>query len=165
MSTEPATADHTHAADKLHGHARDHHPHDHTHAHHHGHEHGKAKSDHLHKFGAGIGLACAIHCLAMPLIVGVLPMLGLSFLAEESTETWIVGATLLVSVAGALWGFHRHRALRIVMTFAGAIGLLLIGRWLGEAHPLGLPLTIGGSITIAIAHLWGARLCRSCPTE
>jgi len=162
MSTEPASAARNHAADHLPGHD---HAHEHGDAHDHTHHHAPSKSAHLHRFGAGIGIACAIHCLAMPLIVGVLPILGLSFLAEESAETWMVGIAVLVSVAGALWGFHRHRALRIVMTFAGAIGLMLVGRWLGESHPLGLPLTIGGSITIAIAHLWGARLCRSCPNE
>lgn len=110
-------------------------------------------------------MACAIHCLLTPLVIGVLPIAGLGALVEESTETWIIGAAVVVTVASALWGFQRHRALRIVMTLFGAAGLLLLGHWLGERHPLGTALSIAGGVVIAGAHFWGARLCKACPGD
>ena len=110
-------------------------------------------------------MGCAIHCALTPLLVGVLPLLGMSFLSEERTEAWLVGAVVVFATGSALWGFRRHRALRAVMAFVGAVGILLLGRWLGDAHPLGIPLTILGGIAIAIAHWISARACRACPSH
>ncbi len=119
----------------------------------------------MSRLGAGLSVACAIHCALTPLLVGVLPLVGLSFLAEERTEQWAVGAVVVFAVGSALWGFHRHRALRAVMAFAGAVGVLLMGRWLGDAHPLGIPLTIMGGVAIAGAHWLSARTCHTCPNH
>lgn len=132
-----------------------------------GHRHdelgGASGASHLHRLGVGLSVVCALHCLAMPLFVGVLPTLGLSFLAGESTETWLIGATVLLSVIGALWGFRRHRKRLALGTIVSAATLVVLGRWLGERHPLGLPLTVLGAFAIAAGHLWSARLCRCCP--
>lgn len=117
------------------------------------------------RLGAGLSLACAVHCALTPLLVGILPLLGLSFLSEERTEAWLVGAVVVLATGSALWGFKRHGALRAVMAFAGAVGLLLMGRWLGDEHPLGVPLTIAGGLAIAGAHWLSARLCRTCPNH
>ena len=119
----------------------------------------------MSRLGAGLSVACAIHCALTPLLVGILPLLGLSFLSEERTEAWIVGAVVVLAIGSALWGFKRHGALRAVMAFVGAVGLLLMGRWLGDQHPLGVPLTIAGGVSIALAHWLSARLCKTCPSH
>ena len=36
--------------------------------------------------GAFLSFSCAIHCVAMPLLVTILPLLGLGFLASERAE-------------------------------------------------------------------------------
>lgn len=119
----------------------------------------------MSRLGAGLSVACAIHCALTPLLVGLLPLLGLTFLSEERTETWIVGVVVVLAIGSALWGFKRHRALRAVMAFAGAVGLLLMGRWLGHNHPLGVALTVAGGVAIAGAHWLSARLCKTCPSH
>jgi len=119
----------------------------------------------MSRLGAGISVACAIHCALTPLLVGLLPFVGLSFLAEERTEAWIIGAVVVLATGSALWGFKRHRELRAVMAFVGAVGLLLMGRWLGHEHPLGVPLTIAGGVAIAGSHWLSARLCKTCPNH
>jgi hypothetical protein len=117
------------------------------------------------RLGAGLSLACAIHCALMPLLVGVLPLLGMSFLAEDHTEEWMVGAVVILALGSGLWGFRHHRALRVLMAFAGAVGLFLMGHWLGHDHPVGLPLTFAGGVAIAGAHWLSTRLCRTCPSD
>jgi drug/metabolite transporter (DMT)-like permease len=125
----------------------------------------KAQTLLVDKVGAWLGLTCAVHCLAMPLVVGVLPLLGFGFLTQQSSEGVLLGAILVTALAGALWGYRRHRELRVVMAFIGAVGLVLISRVWGEHHPLGRALGIVGGLAIAGAHLVSARLCRSCSTD
>ncbi|NJM53931.1 MAG: MerC domain-containing protein [Blastocatellia bacterium] len=36
--------------------------------------------------GATVSWICAVHCLAMPFFITFLPVIGLSFLADEITE-------------------------------------------------------------------------------
>jgi hypothetical protein len=117
------------------------------------------------RVGAGLSIACAIHCLLMPLLVGVLPLVGMGFLADEATEAWIIGAVVVTAVAGGLWGFRLHGSLRVLMTLIGAVGLVMVGQLLGHAHALGEALTIGGMCLVAVGHLVSVRLCRTCDSH
>ena len=45
----------------------------------------------LDKAGATASLACAVHCALMPLVVTLLPLVGLGFLADERTEWALLG--------------------------------------------------------------------------
>ena len=118
------------------------------------------KTPWLERFGAGLGIACAIHCLLTPLLVGFLPLVGLSFLASEAAEFWLLGFVLVTAIGGALWGFRKHRELRVLMSFIGACALMICGVILGEEALMGRILLIAGGILVAIAHLVSARLCR-----
>ncbi|MBA2117688.1 MerC domain-containing protein [Bremerella alba] len=59
--------------------------------------------------GIVASIACAIHCAAMPFIIGFLPMLGLSFLADESFHKWMAGVCILIAVAAFIPGWRKHR--------------------------------------------------------
>ena len=49
--------------------------------------------------GVAASLLCAIHCAAMPFVVGFLPLLGLSFLADPSFHQWMVAVCLALAAA------------------------------------------------------------------
>ena len=69
-------------------------------------------------------VGCAIHCAAMPLVISFLPMLGLSFLADESFHKVMVGVCLLIAVAAFVPGWRRHR--RWLPLAIASVGLTMI---------------------------------------
>ncbi|MHC2069264.1 MerC domain-containing protein [Bremerella sp. T1] len=60
--------------------------------------------------GITASVACAIHCAAMPMVIGFLPMLGLSFLADESFHQWMAGICFMFAVAAFIPGWRKHRS-------------------------------------------------------
>ena len=82
---------------------------------------GRAYGDWL---GVVASIACAIHCAAMPFVVGFLPLLGLSFLADPSFHKWMVGICLLIALLAFVPGWRRHG--RLMPAFIAIFGLSLI---------------------------------------
>lgn len=74
--------------------------------------------------GVAASVLCAIHCAAMPFVVGFLPLLGLSFLAEPSFHKWMVGVCLALALLAFVPGWRRHH--RLAPTLIGLSGLGLI---------------------------------------
>jgi hypothetical protein len=114
-------------------------------------------------FGSLGALACAIHCAAMPLLLGLLPVLGLGFLASAGFErSFLVFATVLG--LGSLWtGYRRHR---VALAFALLVpGLLAIcaAVWIPAIHESAaahaIMMTAGG-LLIAVAHRTNLSLSR-----
>ena len=74
--------------------------------------------------GVGASVLCAIHCAAMPFVVGFLPLLGLSFLADPSFHKWMVGICLGLALLAFVPGWRRHH--RLAPAIIGVSGLTLI---------------------------------------
>lgn len=74
--------------------------------------------------GITASVACAIHCAAMPFVIGFLPLLGLSFLADPAFHKWMVGVCLLFALLAFVPGWKKHRQMRPAMI--GMAGLFLI---------------------------------------
>ena len=119
----------------------------------------------LDRVGMGVGLICAVHCLAMPVLIGVLPLVGLTFVAEEPFEWAVVGLVAILAIASALWGYQKHKVLRVLMSFAGALGLMGLGLWNAHNTFWGDGLVILGGLAVAATHLMSARLCRQCTVD
>lgn len=115
------------------------------------------------RLGAGLGIACAIHCLAMPLLIGVLPFLGLTWLASETMESWFAAVLIMTALIGVLWGMKRHGSLRVIATFVVAAALVGAGQAFHGEDQVGHILTVLGSFTIAGGHLLNAHLSKTGP--
>lgn len=74
--------------------------------------------------GVAASLLCAIHCAAMPFVVGFLPLLGLSFLADPSFHQWMVAVCLALALVAFVPGWRRHR--RAAPAVIGVLGLGMI---------------------------------------
>ena len=74
--------------------------------------------------GIVASVGCAIHCAAMPFVVGLLPLIGLSFLAEPAFHKWMVGICLALALLAFVPGWRRHR--RFLPAGTGLCGLVLI---------------------------------------
>lgn len=112
---------------------------------------------------AGIiaSLACAVHCAAMPLVLGYLPMLGLDWLADESFHRVMALVCFALAVSAFVPGWRRHRS--FVPAAIGAAGLSLIGTAAfaleGECCPTCAPETTAAASTC------GDDSCTACPEQ
>jgi len=114
------------------------------------------------KVGIGLSVLCAIHCLMMPLLVGVLPLLGLSFLADEPTEHILSLTVVVFALGSCLWGFKKHRELRILMSFVAGISIFTLGFLLEKTTAMGKWISVLGVILIVGSHYFSVKLSRNC---
>lgn len=107
---------------------------------------------------------CALHCLLMPLVVGLLPLFGRSFLADEQTEWTLIGVALFVGLCSLIPGFwFHHRKLQPLLVFAIGVALILLVRLLlVEFRYLELFGVVTGGVLLASAHALNLRYCRQC---
>lgn len=108
--------------------------------------------------GVIVSAACVVHCVALPLVLGLLPAFGLSFLAKDGFHQIL--AVVVLGVAGLAFvpGYRVHH--RRFIPALGALGTLLLG---GAAFVPGfgvlwesLVTAAGGSILV-LAHVMNRR--------
>lgn len=118
----------------------------------------------LDQVGMTASLACAVHCAVMPLVITVLPLLGLGFLATEPVEWALIGLSMLLGVSSLCLGFRKHRRGRAIYALAFGFAMLATGR-IAEAHSdenAGTALVVLGGVTVAASHFLNRRLCTEC---
>lgn len=115
----------------------------------------------IDRFAAGGSMLCAVHCAVLPLLIALLPSLGIAAWLGDGFEQGFVIFASLLGVSTLLWSYRRHRTIR-------ALGLLLPGLavlWLGvlyaplhhAAVPHAVAMTFGGTL-VGLAHLANLRL-------
>ena len=114
--------------------------------------------------GAAVSWVCAVHCLAMPLLLTILPLIGLSFLVDEMTEWILIGISATIALISLLPAyFTQHRKIRTILLFASGIGLVVLSHLVFEDELMwNIPLVLSGAILITAAHFINRRLCRDC---
>ncbi len=104
---------------------------------------------------------CLLHCLALPLVVGVLPAL-LPFVDGHLHAQMLLIVVPLSVVAIAI-GYARHRSTRVVIGATTGLLLLIIGATLAH-DALGIvadrAFTISGAIVLAVAHFYNGLYSR-----
>lgn len=115
----------------------------------------------LDRFGATGSLICAIHCALLPLLIALIPSLGLSvWLSDQFELGFVLFATLLGGFSLVL-GFRRHRALRALSLLVPGVLALWVGVLYAPLHhsvvPHAVVMTIGGTL-VGLAHLVNLRL-------
>jgi Na+-driven multidrug efflux pump len=128
------------------------------------------------RFASVWAIGCALHCLALPLLLFAVPSLYLalySFHAPHralamallrliSLEPWFVGIGALISAVAMARGAWHHR--RAAPAMLAAVGILaLFASWYvadagaGWMHPVGVACGAG---TLVVAHGWNLRHLR-----
>jgi hypothetical protein len=132
--------------------------HDTHQAHEHAHEHDHTRDRRwLDRIGAALGFACAVHCMVVPLLVGVLPALGLGFIADHTFDLTIVVIASVFAVFAARSGWRANGDRRVLGAFAAAVAMLFLGLALGEESLAGRIPSIAGGVLLALAHLANLR--------
>jgi hypothetical protein len=114
------------------------------------------------RIGAAASFLCAIHCAALPFVLALLPLLGLTFLADHAFErgfAMFASALALVSLAR---GYRRHRQPLPLSLALPGLSLLLIGVTFAESYSIGLHSTLVacGGLLVASAHFINLRVDR-----
>ncbi|MCP8900772.1 MerC domain-containing protein [Gilvimarinus xylanilyticus] len=127
------------------------------------------------KLAITLSLACAIHCLALPLLLALLPSLAALALDHESFHFWMVVAVIPSSLYALTLGCKKHRRVRVLLLGTIGLTLLVLAVALGEAR-IGEAgeklLTLAGATCVALGHWMNFRLCRTheskacpCPSQ
>ena len=69
----------------------------------------------LDRIGATGSLVCAVHCAVLPLLIALLPSLGIAQWLGEGFERGFVVFASLYGVAILAWSYRRHRTLRALV--------------------------------------------------
>lgn len=115
----------------------------------------------LDRLGATGSLLCAIHCALLPLLIALLPSIGIAaWLGEDFERGFVLFATLLGTFT-LIWGYRRHREVRALGLLIPGLTLLWLGVLYASLHhalvPHALTMTFGGSL-VGLAHLANLRL-------
>ena len=120
-----------------------------------------APSSWIDSLGTTVSIACAIQCSVFPLLVGVLPLLGLGFLLGDGVEKIFVTTSILIAVSSFSWGFRYHRRFYVFIFLISALTLIASGRlWVDE--PYEIPIVISGTLLLSVGHFLNRRLCHLC---
>lgn len=115
----------------------------------------------LDKAGIALTSLCAVHCILLPVLLPVIPLLGASFLADESFERAALFLTMVLGFVALFSGFHRyHRKLYpFYSLFLG--GFIYWHKDSFGHHWEPAVLTIG-AVFVIVAHVMNMRLCQRC---
>lgn len=115
----------------------------------------------IDRFGAAGSLLCAIHCALLPLVIAVLPSLGLASLASQGFERAFVAFATLLGLFSVVWGYRRHRAVRALSLLIPGLLTLWAVVLYQPLHEMLLPhaiaMTFGGTL-VGLAHIANLRL-------
>ena len=112
-------------------------------------------SRYLDRIAISLSAICIVHCLALPLIVAVLPIAALGFGGESHFHAIMLWLVVPVSIFGLIMGYRVHNRAGIVAL--GIAGMIVIsiaaivghGQWPVSAEIL---VSVVGSLLLAGAH-------------
>lgn len=115
----------------------------------------------LDRLGATGSLLCAIHCALLPLLIALLPSIGIAAWLGEGFEQGFVMFATLLGLSTLVWGYRRHRAVRALWLLLPGLAALWLGVGYAPLHhavvPHAVVMTLGGTL-VGLAHLANLRL-------
>ena len=120
----------------------------------------------LDKAAVALSGLCLLHCLLLPFIIAVLPLLGQFNEAHFHAQMLLV--VLPVSLFAFVQGFRRHGNHAIIAWGTTGIAILVFGATVAHASYGALAdtlMTIAGCIVLATSHYMNNRLTRHVPAR
>lgn len=115
------------------------------------------------KTAISLSFVCALHCLALPLLLLALPTFTALNLMGEAFHVWMLIAVVPTSLVALAMGCKKHNNLNVLLV--SGIGLIvMIAAALAGHDLLGetieKTMTLAGAICIAVGHYFNHRLCQ-----
>jgi len=115
----------------------------------------------LDKVAIGLSGLCLVHCLALPVLIVVAPVLG--EFGEGHLHAQMLVIILPLSAIAIAMGFRRHQSRRIIAAATLGMLLLVLGGTVMHTQ-FGLlwdrVFTVSGSVILAVSHWYNSRLGR-----
>lgn len=112
-------------------------------------------SRHFDQIAIGLSALCIVHCLAVPLLVALLPLLAISIGSDAHFHALMLWLVVPTSVIGFSLGFRVHRRAWIVgLGVAGMLGLVAAALWGHSAWnaTFETAVSVVASLVLAAAH-------------
>lgn len=116
------------------------------------------RHDHIERIAMGASLLCLIHCLALPLVIALLPILGKALPLGPDAHVWLLLFVAPTSGCALALGFRRHRRLYALLLGLSGLALVAAGVLLFLDGPWETPTTVFGSLLLSLAHILNWRL-------
>jgi hypothetical protein len=107
------------------------------------------------RVGAAASLLCAVHCMLLPFVLAMLPLIGLEFLAGHTFERIFVACAAMLASTSLITAYRRHRKPHALFLMVPGILLLLFGIAVDlDVHVLlhTVSVVVGG-LLVASAHI------------
>ncbi|MCK7553575.1 MerC domain-containing protein [Chitinophaga sedimenti] len=100
----------------------------------------------------GASLACAIHCVLLPVLFTTLPLFGMEILENVYLEVLTIMVSLIVG-GRAIWRGYRlhHGRVSLLMCFLFGMGLMISGNFV-HGSLLEVVAKLGGAVIVVWAH-------------
>lgn len=119
---------------------------------------GSSAVDVLGIVAAGV---CLAHCLALPVILSLVPSLALCFGDHDLTHILLAGWVILFCTLAILPGFRQHGYKRILILASVGLIAVLAATFhgpMGLSEVIEVPLITVGNLMIIGAHFWNRRV-------
>ena len=113
----------------------------------------------LDKVGMSASVACAIHCALLPIVLTLLPIIGLEFLANPAIELGMIALSLSLAIFALLGAYQKHRKAWPFVILMLGFAFIALGHLLAGLESILIP---SGGLLIAIAHFINLKLTKSC---
>jgi hypothetical protein len=112
-------------------------------------------SRYLDRIAISLSAICIVHCLAVPLIVAILPIAAISFGGDAHFHALILWLVVPVSLIGLVMGFRVHGRVSLVALGVAGVVILALAATVGHEQWPALAevlVSVGGSLLLASAH-------------
>ncbi len=82
--------------------------------------------------GVTASILCAVHCAAMPFVVGFLPLLGLDFLADPAFHIWMLSLCIGLAFLAFVPGWRCHRRISPAVVAVCGLSLISVAAFAGD---------------------------------
>jgi hypothetical protein len=108
--------------------------------------------------GTTASIACLIHCVAFPFLVGILPAIGLSFLMTRGAEQIMIWSAIVFSAGTMCWGLRTHRKWWLLVLPVLGAGYYYLAN---QVHQHIVCMVLGG-VCLAAGNVLNKRMCKQC---
>ncbi|HAW94491.1 MULTISPECIES: MerC domain-containing protein [unclassified Arsukibacterium] len=119
------------------------------------------------KVGITVTSLCAIHCILLPVLLPLLPLLGLTVSHNHAFERLMLLFTMVLGFVALFIGFHRYHR-KLYPFYSLFLGVFIYWQRDVWGHQYEHVVLVIGASLVVLAHVMNMRLCsqcESCDTE
>ena len=119
----------------------------------------------MDRLGIVASVACAIHCLALPVILSFSSVFVHFLPTEEHTHRSLAVVVALVGALALGTGYRKHRRVGPLLFMALGLGLIITTACVGDrlpTHAVEVAITMAGSCCMIVAHRMNHTFCQEC---